>query len=222
VPYADARVINISRRAHPDLETVQADLSDPSTWPMIAEHFRSELATFTGERALFIANANLTGSGHFAGEDDEQHQVACVLANVAAPLVLADAFVRACRPGFEAGVVMMSSAGARVALEGDAVYCAAKAAVEQWAKVVRKERIRRGVGPWIIAVRPGLVDTPAARQGAEMGIDQYPPGPATRRALEAGEAFTSDEAARNIWDALPPTGNESVLLFGEVPEGIPR
>jgi benzil reductase ((S)-benzoin forming) len=54
VPYPDARVINIARRQHPDLETVQADLTDPASWDRIIDHVRSELASFRGERAVFI------------------------------------------------------------------------------------------------------------------------------------------------------------------------
>ncbi len=35
VPYEGARVINISRRTHPSLESVRADLSDPRDWDIV-------------------------------------------------------------------------------------------------------------------------------------------------------------------------------------------
>jgi benzil reductase ((S)-benzoin forming) len=163
MPYPDARVINISRREHPDLETLQADLTDPASWDRIVEHLASELAAFDGRRAVFVHNAIYGGAVGFAGVVDPAEQRRQVYANVAAPLVIGDGFVRACDPRFESGLVMISSAAARHAMEAFAVYGAAKAAIEQWVRAVRAERDRLGVGPWVVAVRPGFVATEAVR-----------------------------------------------------------
>src|SRR5438309_10808520 len=86
VPYPNARVINISRRRNPDLENVVADLTDPASWDVIADHFASELAAFKGERAVFVHNANYPGSG-FVGEIDPTEYRKQVMANSAASLV---------------------------------------------------------------------------------------------------------------------------------------
>src|SRR5437016_4268790 len=158
VPYPNARGVNISRRHQPELETVIADLTDPTSWDVVADHFATELSGFHGERAVFIHNANYPGSG-FVGEIDPGEYRKQVFANSAASLVLADAFVRACHPRFESGLVMISSASARHAMEGMAVYGAAKAGMEQWVRAVRAERKRRDAGPWVIAIRPGFVAT---------------------------------------------------------------
>ena len=147
VPYPDARVINISRRRHPELETIVADLSEPASWDVVSAHFADELATFEGERAIFIHNANYAGNVGFAGETDPFEYRRRVLANVAAPLVLGDAFVRACRPGYESGLVMISSATAKFAMQGMSVYGAGKAGMEQWVRTVRRERAARGTHP---------------------------------------------------------------------------
>jgi benzil reductase ((S)-benzoin forming) len=48
VPYPDARVINISRRRHAELETVVADLTDPASWDGVSQHLAEELAVFDG------------------------------------------------------------------------------------------------------------------------------------------------------------------------------
>ena len=87
VPYPGARVINISRRKHLTLETVVADLADPAAWDRIGAHLQSELASFRGQRAIFIHNANLPGSG-FVGEIDPDLYRRQVMANAAATLVL--------------------------------------------------------------------------------------------------------------------------------------
>jgi benzil reductase ((S)-benzoin forming) len=80
---------------------------------------------------------------------------------------------------------------------------------------VRLERARRGRGPWVIAVRPGFVDTPGARRSTHDAEVDHPNAPFVARALERGDALDQDTAARNIWGALPPPPDEWLLLFGE-------
>ncbi len=223
VPFSDARVINISRRQHPELETVRADLTDPADWDRIKEHVRSELRDFSGERAIFIHNAIYGGVVGFAGMVDPDEQLRQVYANAAAPLVLGDAFVRACEPRYESGLVMISSAAARHAMEGHAVYGAAKAGMEQWVRAVRAERRRLGVGPWVIAIRPGFVATEAVRSTQaryEQTGEDYPGRAAVVAALDSGDYLTPEESARQIWDLLPPDPNgRNVLYIGKFVEG---
>ena len=99
----------------------------------------------------------------FVGEVDPVEYRRQVYANAAASLVLGDAFIRACRPGYESGLVMISSASAKFAMQGHAVYGAAKAGMEQWVRAVRAERKSRGAGPWVVAIRPGFVVTEEMR-----------------------------------------------------------
>src|SRR5262249_53613773 len=153
----------------------------------------SELAAFDGRRAVFVHNAIYGGAVGFAGVVDPAEQRRQVYANVAAPLVIGDGFVRACDPRFESGLVMISSAAARHAMEGFAVYGAAKAAVEQWVRAVRAERERLGAGPWVVAVRPGFVATEAVRatqERYEQTGEDYPGRAAVVAALEAGGYLT--------------------------------
>ncbi|SNQ45598.1 Short-chain dehydrogenase [Frankia canadensis] len=218
-PHPNARIINLSRRQHPDLESVRLDLTDPATWPGVIEHFRTELAAFRGERAIFIQNAYWPGQPGFIGELDPEYVRADAIGNGTAPLVLADAFIRAVRPDYESGLVLMSSAAARVPFEGRAVYAAAKAGIEQFVRVVHRERRHRGRGPWVVAVRPGFVDTPSLRAQAEADPDSYPVATSMRAGVASGEADQPDDAARRIWAALPPAPDQTLLLFGEVPKG---
>jgi len=221
-PYPDARVINLSRREHPELESVVFDLTEPSTWSTVTKHFAHELAQFQGERAVFVHNAFFPATTAFVGEIDPDVYRQDVLANVAAAMILGDGFVRAVRPGYESGLAMLSSAAAAVPFEGQAVYCGAKAGIEQWVRVVRRERQRRGTGPWVVAIRPGFVDTPGARAAAAMDPHGYPIAPLVAAGLAAGEAMPPRVAAAEIWAALPPDAGTSVLKFGAMPTGVGR
>jgi benzil reductase ((S)-benzoin forming) len=105
-------------------------------------------------------------------------------------------------------------------IEGRAVYGAAKAGVEHWVRAVRRERARRGTGPWVVAVRPGMVDSVTTRREAAQDPSVYPMAPHLKAAFEAGEALTPEAAARDIWAALPPPPDTSVLSFGAMPSSV--
>jgi benzil reductase ((S)-benzoin forming) len=217
VPYADARIINLSRRVHPDFETVQFDLTRPETYLAVQRHFETELRAFAGKRAIFFHNAYYPTVPGFVSEADPLEYAKSIQANGAAPLILGEMFLRAVQPGYESGLVLMSSAAARHPFEGNAAYCAAKAGVEMWVRVVRRELERRGRKTWVVAVRPGFVDTPTTRMNAEQPADTYPVGPQISRQFQTGESvLTPQSAGSQIWAALPPKANTSLLLFGEM------
>ena len=97
VPYAGARVINLSRRAHPAIESIHLDLADPSSWAAVAAHFRETLAGFRGKRAIFVQNAHLKGMTGFAGEVPAADYARDLTANMVAPIRLGEAYLRAAR-----------------------------------------------------------------------------------------------------------------------------
>jgi NAD(P)-dependent dehydrogenase (short-subunit alcohol dehydrogenase family) len=213
VPWPGARVINLSRRAHPDCETVQVDLTDPASWECARESFRRELDGFSG-RAIFIHNAYYSAAVGMVGKVDQREYEKSLIANVAAPLALGEAFIRAFPEGADGGLVMMSSGSAIVPLEGLASYCAAKVGVEHWVEVVQRELAGRSA-PWIVAVRPGAIDTEPARAAARLDPSVYP---------RAGKVATSkrldiDSAGKRIWAELPPAPGVAVIAYEAAPEG---
>ena len=218
VPYGHARVVNLSRRPHPDHESVFLDLADPASWDDVGSHFTDSLTQFGGSRAIFIQNAHMKGMTGFVGEVPPDDYARDILANVAAPLRLAEMFLRAVgESGFagEAGLVLRSSSSARSPTIGQSVYCAGKAAQEMWVRVTRRELALRGKSNiWVTAVRPGFVDTALTRHVAAMADSDYPIVSQMRRQMDEGIGIMDiDTAARQIWDALPT--HESLVLFGE-------
>ena len=214
-PYANARIINISRRQHPDYATVLCDLTDPASYAAVAASFTRELADFKGTRALFIHNALYNTAGYVA-EADPLETARALQANAVAPLILGEMFLRAVKPGYESGLVMMSSAAARTPYAGSAAYCAAKAGMEMWVRSVRLELENRGRGTWVTAVRPGFVATPGSIAMSKLPDSVYPAASMLRAALAnpGPEVYTPDFAARQIWDALQARPIEPLLLFG--------
>ena len=217
VPYPGARIINLSRRQHPEFETVRFDLTKPETWDAVGEHFSRELASFKGKRAIFIHNAFYGVKPAYVGELEPQDYKDEIIANGMAPQVLGDMFLRAIKPGYETGLVLISSASARSPLEGHSAYCASKAGVEMWVRVVRRELKRRGRDTWVVAIRPGFVDSVTTRREATYSDDIYPIASQMARQLASREGvMTPEEAGAGIWAMLPPKEDTSVLLQGEM------
>jgi short-subunit dehydrogenase len=223
-PWPDTEIISVSRRPHPQLESVHFDLTDRASWDSAAAHVAERLATFRGQRALFIHNALYYWGRGYMGEGDHGTHVNEFTANCVAAIALGDHFIRGAAPAVEAGVdvglIQMSSASARIVYPGYAIYGASKAAIEQWVRCVRAEREDRGKGPWVCAIRPGFVDTPAARREAELPPDTHPGVPGIAEAVRTGNMLTADESAELIWNAIPDQAKaKPVLLFGE-PVGV--
>ena len=216
VPYANVRVVNLSHSTHPDLENVHLELTRPETYAEVQRHFEKELREFRGERAIFIHNAYYPNTPGFVSETDAQEYARSLQANAVAPLILGQMFLRAVQPGYESGLVLLSSGAARDPYEGNAGYCAAKAGVEMWVRVVRHELRQRERKTWVVAVRPGFVDTSTTPMNAAQSANTYDVGPQIKRQFETRRGvLTPEQAGRDIWAALPPSTGTSLLVFGE-------
>ena len=143
------------------------------------------------ERAIFIHNAVHPGGSGMVVDIGSDEFGAAVLANVAAPLVLAGAFP-AIAAGVDARVALVSSNAAGVPFPGASVYCAGKAAIEHWVRAVRREVEHDRRTPSVMAIRPGLVDTPGARQTASRDPLALPTGGSDARGTPAGKRRRPD------------------------------
>jgi benzil reductase ((S)-benzoin forming) len=224
-PYADARVIDLSRRGGV-VEHFAADLADPADWVRVEEHFAAELAGFDGERVIFVHNAGTVVPIGPAATVDAAAYAQAVLLNSAAPQVLGRAFLRA-TAGLhcERQLVMLSSGAATKAYPGWSAYNAGKAAVEHWVRTVgleeaalEQESAGAVKGCRVIAVAPGVVDT--AMQDEIRAVDEqaFPAVERFRELKRSGGLSTPEQAAAGLWAVIQaryPTG--SVLDLRDLP-----
>ena len=202
VPLEDAVVIDISRRGGtPGTEHLSADLADPASWSLVAEDFARRLEAFDGDRVVFVHNAGTLEPMVPAAVADPAVYVRGVLLNSAAPQVLGQAFLRAVdRLICEQHLVMLSSGAAGMPYEGWTAYGAGKAAVDQWVRSAGLEQERREVPCRVIAVAPGVVDTPMQRQIRES--TEFPRAERFRDLYAGGGLTEPADAARGIWSLL--------------------
>ena len=127
VPYAGARVIDISRRGAAGVEHFSADLAEPAEWTRIAHLFEAEIKGFAGERVVFVHSAGTLEPIGFAGEVDAAGYARQVLLNAAAPQALGDAFLRAAAATSAPCTLLFISSGAASSVyEGWSAYGAAE------------------------------------------------------------------------------------------------
>ncbi len=202
VPWSEARLIDISRRGAPDAEHLEADLSDPSSWPVVAESFRRELEGFSGERVVFVHAAGTIQPIGFAGEVDFDQYSANVVLNSAAPQVLGHAFLAAVR-NVEAQrqLLMLTSGAAQSVYPGWSSYGAGKAAVDQWVRNVGAEQEERG-GVQVVAVTPGTVDTGMQEQIRQTAERDFPKRQKFVELHERGQLADVETVAKDIWSLL--------------------
>jgi NAD(P)-dependent dehydrogenase (short-subunit alcohol dehydrogenase family) len=201
VPW-EARVIGISRGPAEGIEHLEADLSNPSSWPVVGESFRKELASFDGDKVAFIHAAGTAEPIGFAGEVDSDAYSANVVLNSAAPQALGHLFLAAARDvQADRYLVMMTSGAADSVYPGWTVYGAAKSAVDQWVRNAGAEQSTRG-GVRVLSIAPGAVDTGLQAQLRETSEEDFPKRQKFIDLHEADKLTPPEEVARDIWSVL--------------------
>ncbi|MEU4196413.1 SDR family NAD(P)-dependent oxidoreductase [Kribbella sp. NPDC026611] len=199
VPFPDARVIDLSRTGG-CVEHFKADLSDPADWLRVEQHFTTELASYTGDRVVFIHNAGTIspiGPAEKVGRDAYTH---AVLLNSAAPQILGSAFLRAsAHLSCPRHLILISSGAAKTPYAGWSSYSAGKAASEQWVRTVALE-----LPPTcqVLAVAPGVVDTPMQSEIRSADVESFPSVARFQTLKSTGALSSPETAASGIWSLL--------------------
>ncbi|CAM4233590.1 SDR family oxidoreductase [Bordetella tumbae] len=163
------RLITLARRADPELaalaqaqgvelEQIQVDLSDLQAAEQTAERVCASLPR-DAKRYLLINNAGTVEPVATVGTltDGAAINTAFTL-NVSAVILLTARFIAAVQ-GLQADrrVLNISSGAGRNPNAGWGVYCATKAAVDMYTRVLKQEQGSNGVRT--VALAPGIVDT---------------------------------------------------------------
>jgi benzil reductase ((S)-benzoin forming) len=192
-------VIDLSRSGGLS-EHFKADLSDPSDWLRVERHFTDELADYTGDRVVFIHNAGTITPIGPAEKVDRDAYTRAVLLNSAAPQILGSAFLRAsAHLACPRHLLLLSSGAARTPYAGWSSYGAGKAAAEQWVRTVAQE-----LPPscQVLAVAPGVVDTPMQSEIRSMDEKSFPSVSRFKSLKSDGGLVTPEAAAAGIWSLL--------------------
>jgi benzil reductase ((S)-benzoin forming) len=199
IPDRDARAICIARRPSPRAEHLRADLSDPASWRVVADHFDETLGSADYGNALFFHCAGTILADGPVLRTDAADYTSAVLLNSASGQVLGRAFlVAASRNNCRATLVMCSSPASTDAYPGLSHYCGGKAALEHWCRAVGEEL---GDGANVFSVVPTAIDTPMVR-GLMAEAADVPVGGLFIEAEAEGALVPPADAAQAIWAGI--------------------
>jgi benzil reductase ((S)-benzoin forming) len=149
--------------------------------------------------ATLINNAGLLGSVGPLQDADAEATAAALRVGLEAPTLLAAAFLRATEGwGVPRKVLNISSGAGRRAIAGWAVYCAAKAGLDQLSRVMAEDEARRPNGAKVVSLAPGVIDTDMQVQVRSADATSFPALPHFLEMKEQGQLATADEAASRV------------------------
>lgn len=155
----DAGLAEQAARQGAALEQWSLDVAAPETVPRLESWLR-RLAADGFERAVLINNAGVLGGVGPAEAMDAASLAQVLRVGLEAPALLTAAFLRATRSWrAERRVLNVSSGAGRVAISGWAAYCAAKAGLDQFARVVALDEALLPNPAKIVSLAPGVIDT---------------------------------------------------------------
>lgn len=202
-------MVVVARRPGPVGRSVSIDLSTPAGWDAIAALFAEEVNG--ADRIDCWHCAGTLSPIGFAGSVDPAAYRSNVLLNGSAALLVGEAFLRAVVPvDVEAAFVAVSSGAASTPYPGWSGYCAGKAAVDQWTRAVGLEQDRPG-GVKVVAIAPGVVDTPMQSEIRESDEDRFPRRGRFVDLHRRGELGEPDDVAVRMRRALPRLATGDVV-----------
>ncbi len=174
-----------------------ADLTDPPAQPDAVE-----LADFLHGHgacghAVLILNAGVVTPVGAVGTLSPADLVASVTVNLAAPMVLTNAFLAAAGDCARRTVLYISSGAAHRVIGGWAAYCAAKAGAEMFYAALAEQE---GAGTYVACVNPGVIDTGMQAQLREAGAAgvYFPEAQRFADRFERGELAAPAQVAEQI------------------------
>ncbi len=140
---------------HPNYRHVELDLSDTEK----TAQFRFPNHD-NASRIVLVNNAGYIGEIKRIGSHNNETLVKAYKVNLIAPSVLTNSFIKAYRKSTAQKIIFNVTSGAgRHPVDAWGAYCASKAGLDMFSRVVGAEQDITGSGFKIISVGPGVVDT---------------------------------------------------------------
>lgn len=197
-------ILALARHRNPDLnpdgvEQVEMDLSDADA---LSAWLESEaLARFLdgAEAAVLVNNAGMLQPIGPVGTLEPAAIARAVAVNVAAPMMLTNAFVAASDRLADRRVLHVSSGAARKAYVGWTVYGPTKAALDHHAVNLASEE---HAGLRVSSVAPGVIDTDMQAEIRGTDPSRFPARPRFEELKRSGGLISPEDCAARLVDHL--------------------
>lgn len=117
------------------------------------------------EKIVLINNAGIVGEIKHVGNLSNQKIVDCYTVNLIVPSMLSNEFVKMYKKtNVEKLVLNISSGASQSAIDGWSVYCASKAGLDMFSKVLQEESNIDKTNIKVLSIAPGIIDTEMQQQ----------------------------------------------------------
>jgi benzil reductase ((S)-benzoin forming) len=166
-------VFSLSRTSSPKLDVfaerlqhIAIDLTETEKLTQIIENIFEKLPVNDTLKGIYlINNAGTISPIGSIGDVPQEAIVSSLHVNLTATFLLTATFIRLCQSfPVTKRVISLTSGAAKTAYEGWAAYCTAKAGIDAMTRTIGLEQKRREFPVEILAVAPGVVDTPMQTQ----------------------------------------------------------
>lgn len=160
-----------------------------------------------------INNAGVVDPIGMVGALDTSSIQQAVTLNVTAPIALSNAFVNALKiSNIPKKILNISSGASNSAIAGWATYCATKAALDQFTRVMHVEQQKAQFPVRVMAVAPGIIDTDMQKTIRASEDEEFPDVLRFRELKQTGQLQSPEDTARGLISLLqnPSFGAQAV------------
>jgi benzil reductase ((S)-benzoin forming) len=177
------------------LSSQQLDLADAAAVQTFlqGDQFASFFAR--SEKAVLINNAGRLLPVGMNGSLSSREIFETVTVNVGAALALTNAFIAATQACPDRRIVQISSGAARSPYAGWSIYCATKAALDQYARGLALEG---HAGLRVESLAPGIIDTDMQGQVRATALEAFPMRPKFDKLKAEGALASPDLVAQKL------------------------
>lgn len=117
------------------------------------------------KKVVLINNAGIVGEIKHVGNLSNQKIIDCYTVNLIVPSMLSNEFVKTYqKTNAEKLVLNISSGASQSAIDGWSVYCASKAGLDMFSKVLQEESNIDKTNIKVLSIAPGIIDTEMQQQ----------------------------------------------------------
>ncbi|MEO0900198.1 MAG: SDR family NAD(P)-dependent oxidoreductase [Bacteroidota bacterium] len=198
---------------HGAIFQVIADLSNMGGWvtdyEVVLDNVQESKELVLIHNAGTLSPMGLMGKGHKSRDIQQAIQL-----NVSTPLFMTERFLQVFQENaMSKKVVFISSGAGRKPYEGWGTYCASKAALDHFTRVLHAEQGNMEHPVKVSAVAPGVVDTPMQTKIREQDATSFPNVQRFKDLKKDGKLWTPEFVGEELYEFLahPGFGKEPIM-----------
>jgi len=193
------------------LEQWEQDLAQPLAAAQRLQHWLEQQPPGRFSHASLINNAGVVSRPGPIDATSLEELSSALRVGLEATLLLSSAFLRATRHlGKERRILNISSGLGRRAMAGSAVYCAAKAGMDNLSRAMALDEAVKDQGASVVSLAPGIIDTDMQTQLRDGDPQGFPDRAVFVGFKESGQLDSPEQAAAKVlrFLARPDFGSE--------------